>query len=89
MGRSLPGHENTSTANWGKNMIKTIKVVSFSTFYSLSYYSGDDIWPEYCKKGGEASGEYTEKFSLEIGFEQLWDRLRKLNMFFNDNEKLG
>lgn len=41
------------------------------------------------KNEGEASGEYTESFSLEIGFDQLWDRLRKLNMFFNDNEKLG
>lgn len=34
------------------------------------------------KNGGESWGKYTESFSLEIGFEQLWDRLRKLNVSF-------
>ena len=69
MGKILPGHENTSTANRRKKMIKSIKVASFSTFYSLLFRRGQMTHSH--RNGGEASAEYTEKVNLAIGLEQL------------------
>lgn len=74
MSRILPGWEGEIGISSTRNkMIKSIKAGSFSLFYHLNYYSGDDIWATVAGIGRKYK-ENTLKSSVR---NNIWTALRQ------------